>query len=198
MKFIGICGYANSGKDFLCSVLEDYYNGVRVSLGDFLKQKCKSECIKKFGIDPTDCSREDKNKIRDFLVSYANCLRTISSGTYFTGLADNRIENLSKSYDTFIIPDIRFDYYPRDEANWLLSKPESILIHIERNGVFAPNYSERINTPKVVRKAHLNVMPPNFVGEENKNKNFLDFLISSGTIKTINERLRISSTSKKL
>jgi hypothetical protein len=198
MKFIGICGYANSGKDFLCSVLEEYYNGIRISLGDFLKEQCKSECIKKFGIDPTACSREDKNKIRDFLISYANSLRTISSGTYFTGLADNLIQTLSKSYDTFIIPDIRFNHYPKDETNWLLSKPNSVLIHVKREGIFAPNYAEEINTPKVAEKAHLNLTPPNFVDEKGKNRNFLDFLISSGTINTINERLRISSTSKKL
>lgn len=197
MKFIGICGYANSGKDLLCSVLEDYYSGARVALGDFLKQQCKSECIKKFGIDPTDCSREDKNKVRDFLVSYANSLRTISSGVYFTSLADNCIKNLSESHDVFIIPDIRFDYYPKDEVNWLLSKPESVLIHIEREGVSAPNLTEKINAPKVAKKAHLNVTPPNFVNKENKNKDFLDFLISSGTIDTINERLRISATSEK-
>jgi hypothetical protein len=198
MKFIGICGYANSGKDFLCSVLEEYYNGIRISLGDFLKEQCKSECIKKFGIDPAACSREDKNKIRDFLVSYANSFRTISSGTYFTGLADNLIRTLSKSYDTFIIPDIRFDCYPKDETNWLLTKPDSVLIHVKREGVSAPNYVEKLNNPKVARKAHVNLTPPNFVDEKTKNKDFLDFLISSGTINTINERLRISSTSKKL
>lgn len=198
MKFIGICGYANSGKDFLCEVLKDYYKGSRISLGDFVKEKCRNECLERFGIDPTNCSREDKNKIRHFLVSCGESYRRISHGTYFTKLADVKIKSLQKHCDTFIVPDIRFNLYPEDETAWLLSKPNSILIHVERDGICAPNLTEKSNLPKVVAKADLSIMPPNFANSENKNKDFLDFLISSGTIDTINERLGINSASKEL
>mgnify|MGYP003694996905 FL=1 len=198
MKFIGICGYANSGKDFLCEVLKDYYKGSRISLGDFVKENCRTECLNRFGVDPTNCSREDKNKIRHFLVSFGESYRRISHGTYFTKLADNKINRLQKHCDTFVVSDIRFNCYPKDEAAWLLSKPNSILIHIERGGICAPNLTEKLNLPKVIAKADLNIMPPKFVNSKNKNKDFLDFLISSGTIDAINERLGINSASKEL
>lgn len=189
MTYIGICGYANSGKDFLCEVLSHKYKSFRLALADHLKQDLRQACIEKYGIDPVTCSRQQKNIIRDFLVSSAKDKRLSSKGTYFTSFADSIIERdkIEYKYDFIIIPDIRYAFYENDEAQWIKSK-NGILINCERSGVFAPNAEEEIHYPAVKKLCDFTVQWPEF--NFDKIENGLDFLNKIGIIKELDERLR--------
>ena len=195
MNYIGICGYANSGKDFLCEVLSSKYSIARVSLADTLKREVREDCISKFGIDPVTCSREQKNQIRDYLVSYGKKKRLESDGRYFTEAADKYIsKNDFSAYDFIIVPDIRYACYFDDEAQWLKSK-NGILLNVQRNGVFAPNWEELTNLPAVVRRSDFTIAWPEFKTE--KIKNSLDFLDSISIIKALDGRLSTSRNGQK-
>jgi len=67
MKIIGLAGVAGAGKDLFCKLLSEELDCQRFSLGDELKEEIKPHCLKHFNIDPTTCSREDKNFLRPSL-----------------------------------------------------------------------------------------------------------------------------------
>lgn len=194
MKYIGICGYANSGKDFLCEILSYKYSIFKISLADSLKFEVRKDFIEKYGIDPVNCSREQKDKIRPHLVSHAKYKRVNSNGTYFTKIVDSVIQSrkIEGLYDFIVIPDIRHAYYDQDEVQWLKAK-DGILINCERQNVFAANHEEEIHQPLVKKASDLNIIWPEF--KNNKIANGLDFLHNFGIIKFLDERLRTSRKS---
>ena len=67
----------------------------------FLKEECKEYCINKYGIDPTNCSIEEKNKIRNTLVSHAKRKREETDGRYWI----SRIEKETLK-SVFVIPQL--------------------------------------------------------------------------------------------
>ena len=191
-SYIGICGYANSGKDFLCEVLGNEYNVYKRSLADSLKREVRDYCIIKYGIDPTCCSRAEKEVIRPFLVEYG-LLKRSQNECYFTTALDNYLSE-SKNlpyFDFLIVPDIRYS----NEVNWLKRK-NGILISVTRNGISAPNEEERLNLPLVEKKADFSITWPEF--KENKFEKALDFLDSQNIIQALNGRLRTCRKSKNL
>lgn len=132
---IGIAGYANSGKDFLSKALEKELIDLSIKtetdhFAKTLKEECRDFCIKNFSIDPTCCSREEKEKVRDFLVGHAKTRRKISNGTYWIDSLENRINN-SKS-EVIIIPDVRHAAYEFDECHWIQNKKRGVVIHVSR------------------------------------------------------------------
>lgn len=136
---IGISGLAGDGKDSVCKILEDFclkktkYEFKRIALADKLKEKCQSACVEMFGIDPVSCSREDKNKIRDFLVFYGKIMRNETSGTYWTNIVQKEINSHKSKNIIFCIPDIRYAYFEKDEVFWLKSFKNSRLIHVKKH-----------------------------------------------------------------
>ena len=92
MKIIGISGLAGDGKDSLCGIFEEFFvdKGFgfdRLALADELKQECKAACKSLFGVDPTCCTREQKEKIRNYLVFYGKVFRENSKGEHWTARA---------------------------------------------------------------------------------------------------------------
>jgi len=136
-KIIAISGLAGDGKDSVCKILKNYfskhseYKLKRIALADQLKVECYEACMDLFRIDPINCSREDKEKIRDFLVFYGKIMRSKSKGTHWTSEALKRIEKFNSSNDIFCIPDIRYAFHPADECQWVKNNG-GIHIHVQK------------------------------------------------------------------
>ena len=166
-KIIAISGLAGDGKDTLCEILAAYfklsgYSFQRVSLADSLKLECAPAMKEIFNIDPRTCSREDKEKIRDYLVFYAKVKRIQSNGTYWTSIIDKIIkeDKVQKSEKKiYCIPDVRHALYSNDEVQWI-KKNNGLLIHVKKFQIenvspyrvkysIPVNNEEAINTPAV-------------------------------------------------
>ena len=118
MNVIGISGVAGSGKDLFYSLLSARLNTRRMALADELKRELRDFSISSYGIDPINCNREDKEKIRSLLVFHGNFKRKQTEGRYW-------IEKLNKALDSSLsnqiscITDIRHSEYDNDEVRWL-------------------------------------------------------------------------------
>jgi hypothetical protein len=68
-------------------------------------------------------------------------------------LLDERIKN--EKYSVCIIPDIRYQQYPKDEVSWLRSKKNNLLIHLKRkiscDGYCLPANNDEAINDEVVR-----------------------------------------------
>ena len=139
-KIIGIAGVAGAGKDLFYELLSAKTKCRRFSLGDELKKEIRPYCLEHFNIDPTTCSRSDKNLIRRCLVSHASIMRTLSNGRYWLDKVDPQIKNhifeqllLSGEVNEYsCITDIRYNQYENDEVSWLKKELGGILVHISQ------------------------------------------------------------------
>ncbi len=136
-KVIGVSGVAGSGKNTFCTLaikkLETL--GVRAtecSLASFLKIELREFCLTHYGIDPTNCTREDKETIRDLLVFHGNYKRNLSRGKHWTGKLQLKIQEdlTANRYDTFLISDIRHNEFETDEYYWLKKVMGGYLVHL--------------------------------------------------------------------
>lgn len=170
-KIIGISGLAGDGKDTVCNLLNTFFASrgfyfERLSLADKLKQECSKAMLEMFGIDPLNCTREEKEIIRDYLVFYAKVKRIESRGKHWTSILDKIIKGdkiphvINKIY---CIPDVRHGFYAEDEAQWI-KKNGGILVHVKKFKIkntfpYSIEYSspvneeEAFNTPIVERYA---------------------------------------------
>jgi hypothetical protein len=144
VSFVGLTGLAGSGKDLFFSLSRDILKkkrkaACRVSLADALKEQTRSTLKSMFNIDPTNCSREEKNKVRDFLVFYGALKRKETKGRYWinkakktiTAIKQNLLVEHVKSAVIFIT-DIRYDHYAEDERHWIQEELRGKLIHISK------------------------------------------------------------------
>ena len=161
MNVIGISGVAGSGKDLFYSLLSARLNTRRLALADELKRELRDFSISYYGIDPINCNREDKEKIRSLLVFHGNFKRKQTEGRYW-------IEKLNKTLDSSLsnqiscITDIRYSEYKNDEVQWLKKERKGVLVHISRilkdGGIHqAPNEFERNNDPILKNEADYRV-----------------------------------------
>ena len=65
---IGLSGVAGVGKDLFFQLLSKKINVRRFALADALKREASIWTYKQYGIDALNCSREEKEVIRRFLV----------------------------------------------------------------------------------------------------------------------------------
>ena len=101
---IGVSGVAGAGKDlFVETCIQELANlgktGVRLALATALKEEVKDWCLEHYRIDPTNCSREDKEKIRDFLVAHGTTKRHASEGRHWVEKLQPQIESIKDNYD---------------------------------------------------------------------------------------------------
>lgn len=146
---IGISGLARSGKDtmakHLAKIIESKL-GVEVkilSFADKIKWQMKDITNDHYGISVYTEDTDEKQIIRDILVSHGETMKKIHGKTIW---ADLIIDNIKNSKDKFfpIISDVRFDF----EAERLKEQGGAI-IHISKIGNKPPNDIEAKNDPLV-------------------------------------------------
>lgn len=166
---IGVSGVAGSGKDLFSNALAQELESkgkrvLRLSIAQALKQEVQEWCVDQYGIDPLNCSREDKEKIRDLLVFHGTAKRNKTEGRHWVEITNSIIQELKDNYDYFIISDVRYCDYEKDEVFWLKKELGGVLIHVQLywiegrlNGhkkVFQEpvNSEEKRNDPKLLKQ----------------------------------------------
>jgi len=172
---IGVSGVAGAGKDlFVQTCMEELSKRGKTSkkfaLASALKREVKDWCVKHYGIDSVDCSREDKEKIRNFLVAHGTTKRHATEGRHWVEQLNPSVASDKNNYDYLFISDVRYDDYPKDEVYWLKEEAGGKLIHIsqfelkpmpyETVKVFREpaNNEEARNDPRLKEAADYNVI----------------------------------------
>ena len=92
-NIIGLSGFAGCGKDLFFKLFQEEAfkinksRSVRVALADPLKDEVRATLLQLKGIDPTNCSRHQKDIIRDHLIFYGLLKRNESEGRYWVNKA---------------------------------------------------------------------------------------------------------------
>ena len=140
-KVVGISGVAGSGKDLFYSLISKKINCQRFALADQLKTECRKYILDSYGIDILNCSREQKNLIRPFLVGAGLSRRNMTNGRYFVDKIEPKIKEFIYNYycvegnENSIYPcitDIRYSSHEKDEVGWLKNDMGGILVHVTR------------------------------------------------------------------
>ncbi len=179
-RVIGLSGVARAGKDTFASILETKLviagkTVKKIALAAPLKKDCVDFLAKTLKIDAYTQVPEEKVLIRPMLVWYGDAQRKLTGGRYWINLADNAIKQ--SDYDYYIITDVRYDFYEKDEIYWLQHECNGTVAHVSRwtkkpfdenvkhmlkpeardgffrNFVPPANDHERENDPKVKAKA---------------------------------------------
>ena len=130
---LGIAGVAGSGKDTFFQCLKRHLDIKRYSFGDILKEEVKDECLEKFNIDPTNCNREEKDKIRDFLVEYGKEKRKASDGRYFVDRLSHKIKTEGFDNKNICITDVRYADYDHDETYFIQKELKGFLVYVKKH-----------------------------------------------------------------
>jgi hypothetical protein len=128
--YVGLSGVAGSGKDLFFSMLSEKIQCERLSIADALKEEVSEFTKSSYGIDPLNCTREEKNLIRPFLVFHGTMKRNKTNGRYWINQMNNKILKNNISNKIVIITDVRYDDYPKDEVYWLKKELGGYLVHI--------------------------------------------------------------------
>ena len=164
-RVVGISGVARSGKDTFASILEAKLiargkSVKRIALANPLKDDCGNFLRTKLNIDAHTQIPAEKLIIRPMLVWYGDAQRKLTNGRYWIEKANETMRLNPR--DCYIIADIRYDAYEKDELYWLQKECGGQVCHVSRyylqaggarDFVQAPNDHERENDPKVRAKA---------------------------------------------
>jgi hypothetical protein len=129
------------------------YSAKRIALADALKQEIRPSLIEKYGIDILNCTAEQKEIVRPELIELGRERRLSSKGTFWTNIVSQQIQECDEQI--IIVPDIRYNVYPEDEAVWV-KKNRGVLVDVTRfeeadgaRNYFIGNEEERQNAHKV-------------------------------------------------
>ena len=159
---IGLSGVAGCGKNTVAGIISkllqrlDLPHG-ELSIANNLKKELSSASKDLYGVDSFNCTREEKDLIRPFLVAHGEIKRKLSNGRHWVDQVTSELapEKIN------IITDVRFNEYEKDEVYWVKNEINAVLIHIsqfhEENNkrIFLPpaNQAEAKNDPLVKREA---------------------------------------------
>lgn len=133
-RIVAVAGKARAGKDTFCKILLEELarmgiSGKRIALADALKQEIRPQLISKYAIDILNCSPEDKEKVRPELIELGRARRIESEGTFWTKIVMDQIKDSHEQF--FIVPDIRYNVYPEDEAVWVKNN-RGLIVHVTK------------------------------------------------------------------
>ena len=161
-KNIGISGVAGCGKNTLSTIIIKLLQRMglpyrELSIAKNLKQEVSWVSRELYGINSSNCTREEKNTIRPLLVAHGVIKRELSNGRHWVEMLNKELAPDKIN----IITDIRFNKYEKDEVYWLKKEINGVLIHLSRydeikgKRVFFPpvNENESENDPLVKEEA---------------------------------------------
>jgi hypothetical protein len=161
-KNIALSGVAGCGKNTVSEIVIKFLHRMgleskELSIAMNLKKELAAPSKKLYGIDSFNCSREEKDLIRPFLVAHGQIKRNLSQGRHWIDKLTTELDRKKIN----IITDVRFNEFEKDEVFWVKNEINGVLIHISRfceeNGerVFIPpaNAAEKENDPKVKNDA---------------------------------------------
>lgn len=170
-KVIGIGGVARAGKDTFAGILtrklqQSGKTVKRVAFADPLKSQVDEFLKNNLGISSFTTSDDEKKLIRPMLVWYGDAQRKRTNGRYWIDLAKKTIQD--SDYDYYIITDVRYNVYEKDELYFLKNEMNGVLCHIRkyvklydfgsnsyvRDYVKPANEHEVNNDPKIRAAAH--------------------------------------------
>ena len=188
VNLIGIAGVAGSGKDTFAEIIKKVFesNGFEVNCLSFAK-KLKEEVAEvsknMYGIDTTNCTREEKNLVRPLLLAHGAIMREKTKGQYWI----NGIKDLVSNDKINIITDVRFCEYECDEVDWIQSN-NGIVVHItrffEENGeriyISPDNEYEKRNDKTLKNKANYSFCWPTDISKQKKySEKFFKWLVKN-------------------
>ena len=188
VNLIGIAGVAGSGKDTFAEIIKKVFesNGFEVNCLSFAK-KLKEEVAEvsksMYGIDTTNCTREEKNLVRPLLLAHGAIMREKTKGQYWI----NGIKDLVSDDKINIITDVRFCEYECDEVDWIQSN-NGIVVHItrffEENGeriyISPDNEYEKRNDKTLKNKANYSFCWPTDISKQKKySEKFFKWLVKN-------------------
>ena len=188
LSVIGIAGVAGSGKDTFGKIIGNVFenSGGKVNYLSFaakLKSEVSEISKKLYDIDPTNCTREEKNLIRPLLLAHGAIMREKTQGQYWI----NSIKNLIIENNINIITDVRFCEYECDEVDWIQSNG-GIVVHItrffEENGqriyIMPDNEYEKRNDKTLKNKADYSFSWPTDISKQKKySEKFFKWLVKN-------------------
>jgi len=161
-KNIGISGVAGCGKNTLSTIIIKLLQRMELpyrelSIAKNLKQEVSWVSRELYGINSSNCTREEKDIVRPLLVAHGEIKRKLSNGRHWVEVLNKELAPDKIN----IITDIRYNKYEKDEVFWLKNEINGVLIHLSRydemNGkriYFPPaNEAERENDPLVKSEA---------------------------------------------
>lgn len=188
VNLIGIAGVAGSGKDTFAEIIKKVFesNGFEVNCLSFAK-KLKEEVAEvsknMYGVDTTNCTREEKNLIRPLLLAHGAIMREKTKGQYWI----DGIKDLVSNDKINIITDVRFCEYECDEVDWIQSN-NGIVVHItrffEENGeriyISPDNEYEKRNNKILKNRANYSFSWPTDISKQIKYSNkFFEWLVKN-------------------
>lgn len=132
---IGIGGVARSGKDTFAGILTLKLQQAgktvrRVSFAEPLKAQVDEFLVKNLGITAFTPNTDEKNIIRPMLVWYGDAQRKRTNGRYWIDLAKKIIDDTN--YDFYIITDVRYSAYEKDELHFIKNEMNGTLCHVSK------------------------------------------------------------------
>jgi len=195
-EYIGISGFARSGKNLFAEVAIDVLKGrgwecSTHSLAYLLKKECGPFLMDKFGISAFTEKTEEKNIIRPLLIWFGMEMRKRNRRVWIDKL-DAIIKH--DPADFIFITDIRFSKFAGDETDWLQNELNGKLIHISKYRVedgsrfYVPAGSkdEEENDPLVKERADLRLE-----WEHLLSTNYADLKTNPEIVRTVRESLDI-------
>jgi len=170
-SLIGITGVATCGKDTFYRLFSRRVYELcncktqRFALADELKEEVRDFLIKDYGVDILNCSPEQKESVRPYLVFYGNFKRFQSNGSLWWEKVKKKME--SQPFDPSLltlITDIRYSQYQKDDLYFIMSN-SGYLIHISRldknNNIVPPaNINEKTYDPIMRKNANICIKWP--------------------------------------
>ena len=126
---------ARAGKDTFALILEAKLraNGKtvkKIALATPLKEDCDNFLRTKLNISAYTQTADEKVLIRPMLVWYGDAQRKLTGGRYWIDKAQQEIDK--SGYDYYIVTDVRYDFYEKDEIYWLQKECNGEVCHISR------------------------------------------------------------------
>jgi hypothetical protein len=164
--FIGLSGFAACGKDLFFDLLKEEVerrgiSSSKFSIAESLKVECRSSLVRLTAIDVLNCTREEKDEVRDYLVFYGLVMRDRSGGRHWIDRVSEQIDHSSPNFPhLFCITDVRYDEYEKDEIYWIKNELKGKLVHLTKEGSSAANSFEEENDPRLQEKADYKIVWP--------------------------------------